>query len=943
MLGKKSKENEPLFQPIAQDDEEELKLPRYRDNPNASSPNEKEDDGGPSVKYRDDPNSSVFDWDTDDNENNKTPSSSRVGDESEDMDDTRHIGDVYQIDDGAGFAPVSLHDDDEIDDEEIGSGRKIRLKANDMLRQRVFDDTTYDDDDDRIFVGGGWGRHGSQFSLCPNGSSWCCRSAPTYSRGRKENKGMGRIICLMVSFLLLVIGSSFVGYEAGLPIDDEGIGSTDAGNSVINVDDGGIAHTSHKHPHTKGEEWLGWIEHEKEEISNEMHNIHFNMTFHRPHRPSKDKGATSSSSGASRFEPISQPQLLKLSEDIFQSCSERSLKSPVGRNKCLSLCQGRYCCFEKDADFGSCVAEPNSYCFAYAACENAIADFDMNNANTHSIGKQGNSNFFLGQQDKTLLSKTCSKENIATSQGVRDCSVLCQHHVCCFNSLENESCKKDRVAECEAYAACEILVNDPLDLSENASGGGGTGPVSSGTDSTYHSTVASQVAKSNPNNAGAPTQNTFKTDCIMKNIEENWDMCKNHCQPFECCFGSTNSCYSLQKEKCDEYYICEEFFFTPEDEDVDEFNTMCGEELFEKNEAFCRRKCSEYKCCYEGTCNQDECNDYIICESFLDDVNNELVPVGGNNIHPPAPIPAPAPAISEGEDSMLADGLDNKELAEFNENCGDTGVLQKNKLLCKDICAEFECCYKSGPESCYQNREEECDQYYMCDFFFEDDVIQEDNNPTPAVVNEVVPAPESLNSGSDGGGGSMPTSESAAVELAVFKIICTESNFEQNRDVCKEKCTPFKCCFDESGGGEKNSCYSERQKECDDHSICEEFYDEWDYGVEGHDDAFEEANIEQQQQAVKQQAMQEANNVVHSPPGDGILSAEAQAQKELDEVFQSCVPKARTEPWLADKCRKACDARKCCFIENGGPGSCEFTREAWCFEFDACYDILYGR
>ena len=138
MLGKKSKENEPLFQPIAQDDEEELKLPRYRDNPNASSPNEKEDDGGPSVKYRDNPNTSVFDWDTDDNENNKNSSSSRVGDDSEDMDNTRHIGDVYQIDDGAGFAPVSLHDDDDdIDDEEIGSGRKIRLKANDMLRQRT--------------------------------------------------------------------------------------------------------------------------------------------------------------------------------------------------------------------------------------------------------------------------------------------------------------------------------------------------------------------------------------------------------------------------------------------------------------------------------------------------------------------------------------------------------------------------------------------------------------------------------------------------------------------------------------------------------------------------------------------------------------------------------------------------------------------------------------
>ena len=61
-------------------------------------------------------------------------------------------------------------------------------------------------------------------------------------------------------------------------------------------------------------------------------------------------------------------------------------RTQAGHEACLSFCHGHYCCFERDPAFGSCVGELNSYCFAYAACENVLGDFEMNNV---ALGRPG--------------------------------------------------------------------------------------------------------------------------------------------------------------------------------------------------------------------------------------------------------------------------------------------------------------------------------------------------------------------------------------------------------------------------------------------------------------------------------------------------------------------------------------------------------------------------
>jgi hypothetical protein len=484
------RESEPLFallQTTDDDDEDDdVELANdggpstcYRDDPSPPRSGRRKDDGaGPETRYKDDPGASIFNWD------DGGVGGGGDGEDGEDKkakDSDPGSGDVYHIDDGefdaddVGFSPVSLHDDDDDDgdDEGVGgNGRTIRAKANVLLKKRVFDDEDDrndddDDEDDRIFVGGGWGRHGSRLTWCPRGICSCCRGKPAYSKldyskppaysrgppSSTRGSSMIKVVCLAIAFLAAVVGCGYLGYEAGLPAVDDADDAALDGNGTT-----GVIDISNRHPHTKGEEWLEWVEHEKQTI----HMPHWNF-------PRNKKWFNHGT-----FEPMTQSDLLNLSENVFQSCSERSLQTTPGRNACLSLCHGHYCCFEKEAKFGGCVSTKNSYCFAYAACESVIGDFMMTNANAASAKEllpgQG---IALNGLDAKLLQEACSEESVATLDGIRDCNAFCQHHLCCFSGIAGENCLGEHAGECQAYGVCRTLV-DPV-LSEDTTPGVTTG------------------------------------------------------------------------------------------------------------------------------------------------------------------------------------------------------------------------------------------------------------------------------------------------------------------------------------------------------------------------------------------------------------------------------------------------------------------------------------
>jgi hypothetical protein len=690
------RESEPLFTLLqTTDDDVELAndggpSTRYRDDPSqpplpsSASFRRKDDGAGPETLYKDDPGASIFNWDGgDDDEEKRRAKNNHRGGHAYRIDD-----DLFDVDD-VGFSPVRLHDDD--DDVGGGNGRTvggIRAKANELLKKRVFDDEDQsdeeeDNDDERIFVGGGWGRHGSQTSWCPRGfCSRCTRSKHAYSKPLSYSKGpptstargsaVLKVACLTIAFLAAVIGCGYLGYEAGLPADDDD-GTSDRNATTM----GGIAIREH-HPHTKGDKWLEasskWVEHEKETI----HRPHWNF-----HKFNKGK-----------FKPMSQSDLLKLSKNVFQSCSERSLLTTPGRNACMSLCHGHYCCFEKEEKFGGCVSTRNSYCFAFAACESVIGDFMMTNANAAVTKISPDQGISLNALDAKLLEDACSEDSLATLDGIRDCNAFCQHHLCCFSESESESCLSEHMGECQAYNACRSLVNGSKTdaKTEVADGGGGEAndypssangesdsdggaSDSQGEDGLASAEVADGLVddgrgvENDDSNGGgggaqsaAPDKNSaidsaVHAVCDLAEGDESWvTACHALCANYLCCFstdGTLSNCRDTYGDAvCDAYQGCKVLLLPsnhPEEEEVPHMDTsndggdgdssadIQWEEteegrMHEMCEAClptarvdpvladrCRKVCEPRSCCWQdgpgkcATLNEGWCGEYQAC------------------------------------------------------------------------------------------------------------------------------------------------------------------------------------------------------------------------------------------------------------------------------------------------------------------------------------------
>jgi len=759
-MGKISTTSEPIFTPIKttddddDDDNEQLlgndggppTTRRYRDDPQSVDA----DDGGPPVRFSDDPErDSIFDWgdsssrssgndDKDKKKGGKSKKSKKKSDNNKD---------IYQMDDfdmdATGFAPVSLNDSDSSGDEENGSPgddddddddsekKRIRIKANKILNQRIFDDTNNnkhntsydsDDEDDRIFVGGGWGRHGSQFSCCPHGLCGCCtRKDPTYSvgpsSGNNSNRGswaLCRMVVLGMTFCALVFGAGYGGYEAGLPVEEEEVET----NSDLEGGGGNATPVVLHKTHTKGEEWLQWLEKEKTQI----HLPHWkNFALHHTKRNKQDPAFKKPI-----FDPMTQSQLLHLSENIFQSCSERSLRTSQGRAACMSQCYGHFCCFEKEAKYGSCVPELNSYCFAYAACENIVTDFRMNNVANTGGGKADVFGVTMNVHDVDLLSDVCSEVNVATRMGKRDCTVLCEHHFCCFDTPAWGNCVADASKECQAYDSCSVLVKDQEVI--DAYG------VSSKRPDTVVVTEKNKNKNKNNNVAAVAVSRDFQKDCLDSNLYQNWDICQGHCTRFECCFRAVGSCYDEQKLECDEYYICEQFYADDGVADADtaaaldhsrggnqlvsrEFNDNCMQDNLNANWDICKKYCTDYKCCFDDRngCYDErymECDAYFVCEDFffVDEHKSDGVTQEEWEKEHPQEMLSYQTTVAPVSEDVNADVKDAIHAVCNPHNNGE-GMIGP---ACQALCSNYLCCFSFNANCRPAVGEDVCDAYQEC-------------------------------------------------------------------------------------------------------------------------------------------------------------------------------------------------------------------------------------
>lgn len=206
------------------------------------------------------------------------------------------------------------------------------------------------------------------------------------------------------------------------------------------------------------------------------------------------------------------------------------------------------------------MGEQHSYCFSYAACENVLGDFEMNNVahglqaeDTPDLNKDHNGQ--LNTLDVKLLEDTCSKENIATIEGRRDCTAFCKHNLCCFDEWEGESCRKDNVGYCEAYSSCVILVDAPKEV------GGGANENESDGENDNETLISDGHSNENAN---AGIENAVKAVCSLEDQHRNdnsWvAACNALCADHLCCFssdGTKGSCYETYGEDvCNAYEAC---------------------------------------------------------------------------------------------------------------------------------------------------------------------------------------------------------------------------------------------------------------------------------------------------------------------------------------------------------------------------------------------------
>ena len=219
------------------------------------------------------------------------------------------------------------------------------------------------------------------------------------------------------------------------------------------------------------------------------------------------------------------------------------------------------------------------------------------------------------------------------------------------------------------------------------------------------------------------------------------------------------------------------------------------------------------------------------------------------------------------------------------------------------MCQEYECCFRSE-NSCYNERELECDDYYICEEFYTDDSILNDINVDQPMINAPNSKPSPIPAGGSSNGSlSLPT-ESMEIEHD-FNTMCTPSLLVQNWHICKGICSKFECCFRSA----ETSCYGMNKQECDNHSICEEYNED----------------------------EQEPNGVTtnNAPVVKPTTTTDASSQLTFETL---CKPSTLVQNW--NTCKDHCSRYECCFTTND---SCYEKNQLECDEYFICEEFYLDK
>jgi hypothetical protein len=207
---------------------------------------------------------------------------------------------------------------------------------------------------------------------------------------------------------------------------------------------------------------------------------------------------------------------------LESTCSETSLKTLEGIQQCHNRCQTHLCCFTNDPVLAGndCSNTHVEACNAYRACERLVTPTDQNPL-TYTAATDLD-------EIANAIEKACALPDdpyLIDQSWVEGCHSLCAARLCCLVDEKIESNCRATVGtkECNAFSACEILIND----------------------SGHEVTGALQIEDK------FGDLNDVCTIAVVRNSSLH-AACEERCQDRSCCFESTPafSCYDMVSSSC---------------------------------------------------------------------------------------------------------------------------------------------------------------------------------------------------------------------------------------------------------------------------------------------------------------------------------------------------------------------------------------------------------
>ncbi len=144
---------------------------------------------------------------------------------------------------------------------------------------------------------------------------------------------------------------------------------------------------------------------------------------------------------------------------LQEACSEDSLKTLDGIQLCHNKCQTHLCCFTNESNLAGedCSLATNDACDAYKPCQRLVSP-----GYAQSGDKSSTSDI---QNIKQLVQEKCSPPSnpyLIDATWVSGCHAICADRFCCLIDERLDSSCVDSIgeAECSAYEACSILINE---------------------------------------------------------------------------------------------------------------------------------------------------------------------------------------------------------------------------------------------------------------------------------------------------------------------------------------------------------------------------------------------------------------------------------------------------------------------------------------------------